>query len=166
MRKYRITASFFGLIRQRLPTTPHSLVLRMLGTSSFTSAATEWGKKNEQIAIDEYVQYQHAAGHNDLFVCSSGFVGCEDYPFLGASPDAAMYDPTFPEPFGLAEVKCPYSVHHLSPTEACSKTTFFCSLSNDNTLTLKKEHITPKFKDKWVSPRGTGVISLCILRRV
>ena len=99
VRKYQITASFFGQIRQRLPTTPpHSLVLRMLGTSSFTSAATEWGKKNEQIAIDEYVQYQHAAGHNDV---------CEDYPFLGASPDAAVYDPTFPEPFGLAEVKCP-----------------------------------------------------------
>ena len=49
VRKYRITASYFGLIYHRLPTTaPHSLVLRMLGTSSFTSAATEWGKKNEK----------------------------------------------------------------------------------------------------------------------
>ena len=33
----------------------------------------------------------------------------EKYPFLGASPDAVVHDPTDTNPFGLAEVKCPYS---------------------------------------------------------
>ena len=37
---------------------------------------------------------QRASGHADLYACKSGFVISEDLPFVGASPDAAVYDPS------------------------------------------------------------------------
>ena len=49
----------------------------------------------------------------------------QEYPFLGASQDAAVYDPSVPDPFRLAEVKCPFSVRDVAPTEACLKENFF-----------------------------------------
>ena len=95
VRRYRITASYFGLTRRWLPTTPPQyLVLQVLGASSFSSQATEWEKKNEPIALQQYVQHQRSKGHDGLYCCSSGLVVSEQYPFLGASPDAAVYDPT------------------------------------------------------------------------
>ncbi|KAJ3604159.1 hypothetical protein NHX12_028900 [Muraenolepis orangiensis] len=40
-------------------------------------------------------------------VLPSGFVVHPDASYLGASPDAKIYDPTANPPIGLAEVKCP-----------------------------------------------------------
>ncbi len=68
----------------------------------------------------------------------------EEHPFLGASPDAAVYDPSHIEPFGLAEVKCPYSCRQITPVEACSRPNFCCTVSmNGNVpgLKLRKEHL-------------------------
>ena len=125
-RRYRLMASYFGAVRQRRPSTPpHSLVLQILGTSTFTSPATEWGKTNEKKALQLYQEKQHESGHKDLYACPSGFVISEEYPFLGASPDAAVYDPSVSDPFGLAEVKCPFSVRDVTPTDACSKLKYF-----------------------------------------
>ncbi|XDV26074.1 hypothetical protein PO909_029872 [Leuciscus waleckii] len=43
----------------------------------------------------------------NVSVAPSGFVVNPNAPYLGASPDAKVYDPTANPPFGLAEVKCP-----------------------------------------------------------
>ena len=58
VRKYRITASFFGEIFSRLPhTAPHHLVLRIIDPKPFSSAATEWVKVHESVALDQYIRY-------------------------------------------------------------------------------------------------------------
>ena len=54
-----------------------------------------------------------------------------------------MYDPSVPDPFGLAEIKCPFSVCNLTPAEACSKPNFFCTLKVNGAthqLELKRNH--------------------------
>lgn len=142
VRRYRLTASYFGLVRNRRPSTsPHSLVMRILNPTSFSSPATDWGKANEKAAIEQYVRIQNETGHADLYACSSGFVISEQYPFLGASPDAAVYDPSVSDPFGVAEVKCPYSYRSVTPVEACSQASFFCTLNISTTqVHLKKDH--------------------------
>ena len=67
IRQYRITASYFGIIFRRKPTTPpQSLVLQILGAKPFTSAATEWGKRNEEVALEQYNKSQHTSGHHGL----------------------------------------------------------------------------------------------------
>ena len=60
-------------------------------------------------------------------LASLAFFISEDHPFLRASPDAVIYDPSDAESFGLGEVKCPYSCRNLLPSEASSQTNF-CSL--------------------------------------
>ncbi len=76
-----------------------------------------------------------------ILACKSGFVIYEEYPFLGASPDAAVYDPSIAKSFRLAEVKCPYSCRNIPPTEACSKPYFFCSVRPDTGKPkVKKSH--------------------------
>ena len=58
--RYRLTAAYFGAIRQRCPTTsPHSLVLNILGMTMFSSLSTEWGKANEKKALQLYQDKQH-----------------------------------------------------------------------------------------------------------
>ena len=45
---------------------------------------------------------------NTVNIYKSGFVINPSVPFLGASPDYKVYDPSDPiSPFGLLEVKCP-----------------------------------------------------------
>ena len=42
-----------------------------------------------------------------------------------------VYDPSeSQQPFGFLEVKCPHTVGHLSPTEACSTPEIFCELDS------------------------------------
>lgn len=143
VRRHRLTASYFGYVKQRKPSTsPHSLVLRILNTSFFYSPATEWGKANEHTAILHYEEKQRADGHRDLYTSPSGFVVCEEYPFLGASPDAVVYDPSDKaNPFGLAEVKCPYSCRFITPEEACSRSSFFCTFDQTTSkVKLARSH--------------------------
>ena len=107
--------------------------------STFSSAAVEWEKTNEQIALQKYQDEQRAKGHTDLYSCPYGFVISEEYPFLSASPDAAVYDPSAQEVFGLAEVKCPYSARHLTSIKGLPKAQRFCTVTNDQ-LHLKTSH--------------------------
>lgn len=143
-RQFRLTASFFGEVRRRLPSTPpESLVLRILGLRKFTAKATEWGMEQEPLALEAYVRHQHASGHDGLFACKSGFLISVTHPYLGASPDACVHDPTFEEIFGLAEIKCPYSQRNNTPEEACSGKDLCCTLEQSSTetrLKLKPSH--------------------------
>ena len=96
---YRITASLFGHVLHHQETTlPDSLVLRIVEQKQFSSAATEWELKHEPVAIQQYIDYQRACSNNHLMVF---FLLSESHPYLGASPDGAVYD--VQEPFGILE---------------------------------------------------------------
>ena len=70
-------------------------------------------------------------------MCPVGFLVCQDHPFLGASPEGTIYDPTHPDPYGFLEVKCSYS-HR--PEEACSDPLFCWELRGDSKVSLKRGH--------------------------
>lgn len=96
---------------------------------NFTTAATKYGSENEEVAVLSYTAYQHCNGHSELVVSASGFHIHPTYSFLGASPDGSVHDPSdLQQPFGFLEVKCPYSVKGLSPSEACATKGFCCEL--------------------------------------
>ena len=143
-RRYRLTASVFGKVYQRLPSTPpDSLVKQILHAQNFSTKATEWGKENELIALKKYVEQKTSSGHAGLIAVKAGFVICEEIPFLGASPDAYVNDPTSVDQFGLAEIKCPYKYRDLSPQDAAMNPDFCCSLDNEGgvrSLQLKRGH--------------------------
>ena len=58
-RRYRLTASLFGeVLRRRPDTAPDSLVLRIIEPKQFTTPATDWGKKQELVALEQYKVHQ------------------------------------------------------------------------------------------------------------
>jgi hypothetical protein len=142
VRKYRITASMFGeVMRLKDSTRPDNLVLRIIQDKHFTSVATEWGRKNESLAIRKYQEHCLSNSHTDLTVCPCGFFVSPKYPFLGATPDGAVYDPSSThEPYGFLEVKCPYSQRDKTPREACSSSDYFCCHVVNGTVSLRKNH--------------------------
>ena len=129
-RRNKITASKFGRVMSlKRETKPDNLVMEILQPKQFSTVATRYGINNESIAIQEYVSFQNTHGHPDLTVSASGFIIDTNHPFLGASPDGTVYDPSdIQEPFGFVEIKCPYTVRNQSPVEACSSSGFFCTI--------------------------------------
>ena len=140
-RRYRLTASIFGEIHSRKhETTPDAFVRRILEQPQFTSPATRWGQDHEKIAIEAYQGYQHSNGHAGLTVCPVGFYISSTHPFLGASPDGGIYDPTDPmNPYGYLEIKCPYVHRDKTPLQACSDKKFCCTEVN-GVVTLRRSH--------------------------
>ena len=133
VRQFRITSSVFGTVFcQKSDTPPDKLVLRILRRDSFTSQPIKWGIANESVAIVAYKKQQQENGHLDLTVCKAGFIVFTRYPYLGATPDGTVYDPSSPtEPYGFLEVKCPYTQRNVTPIEACSSPGFCCNVHND-----------------------------------
>ena len=142
VRRYRITASLFGSVLSCRPDTPpDSLVLRILEPKKFTSTSTKYGIDYEKTDIKLYTDYQQSHGHPGLIVSSCGFVINREFLFLGATPDASVYDPIeLEQPYGYLEVKCPYSVRDLTPVQACSTPNFYCTLDSTGKLKLKESH--------------------------
>ena len=137
-RKYRLTASTFGEIFHFQPdTTPDRIVLRLLKGKQFTCPSVQWGIENEPVAIQAYIKHQQTNGHHGLTVDPVGFLISKDYPFLGASADGTVHDPTSDQQLGFLEVKCPYTHRCLSPYEASQDKSFYCCPSDNKTITLK-----------------------------
>ncbi len=59
--------------------------------------------------------------------------------WLGASPDALVFDPSSVSTDGIAEFKCLYSKADIDPKEACEDKSFYCCLV-DNKLHLNRNH--------------------------
>ena len=144
-RRYRLTASTFGRIFHMLPSTPPDcLVKQLLHPQNFSTKATEWGKHHEAIAFDKYVEHQVRNGHTGLVAAKSGFVVCEEYPYLGASPDGCIHDPGSVDQYGLLEIKCPYKYRDKLPEDAAAQSDFCCSTSKEagvDVLKLKRGHV-------------------------
>ncbi len=141
-RRFRLTASNFGRILSLRPTTkPDALVKTLLHPKNISAPALDWGRRNESTALDEYTKHLKGLGNVDVIVCKAGFVICEEYPIVGASPDAYVYDPTSQgNEYGLGEIKCPYKHRDHSPIDAAKDSDFFCKLSTTCTLELKESH--------------------------
>jgi len=105
----------------------------------FVPKPIQWGRKHEYDACREYTKYMNANGHSGLTAHRCGFFVHSLKGWLGASPDAWIYDPSSTHPDGIAEFKCPYSKADIDPHEACEDQSFYCSLIN-NKLHLKREH--------------------------
>ena len=62
------------------------------------------------------------------------------HPFLGASPDGGVYDPTITrEPYGYLEVKFPYTHRDKTPLQGCSDPKFCCTEINGVHYHLKEK---------------------------
>ena len=97
----RVTSSRFGeVVALRGESSAQALALRIIKGGRQTPEMKR-GLDLEPAVLRQY---------SDMFnvnVYPSGFVVHPEAFYLGASPDARVYDPTATPPFDLAEVKCP-----------------------------------------------------------
>lgn len=76
-------------------------MVSQLKKKTVQTAAMKYGLEHESEAAQSYVNTRFVNVYRTGFVINPG---C---PFLGASPDFLVYDPTRNEVFGLLEIKCP-----------------------------------------------------------
>ena len=95
------------------------------------------GADMEEIAIKEYLQKCKQNNHLIKACVSCGFIVNSQVPWLGASPDCLLYDPTECKPYGIGEVKCPFSKKEMTIDNTCDDPTF---LENKSKPTLKRNH--------------------------
>ena len=144
-RRIRLTASNFGLVMNRRESIfPKSILHKQFNKrlSAKSPAPCAWGKDNEEIAILKYFEKLQGEGKS-IHVCTQcGFLVNLETPWLGASPDCFLFDASESKPYGIGEVKCPFSKMNMSIEEACEDSSFFLTVRDDkyNRPTLKKTH--------------------------
>ncbi|XP_066264451.1 uncharacterized protein [Branchiostoma lanceolatum] len=133
-RKEKLTASNF---KSAITCTvePSNKIKAML-YNSFSTAATEYGNRNEAAAVEEYVnliQEEHPGAH----CVETGLILSLERPWLGASVDGLVRQDG--QTIGGLEVKCPSSKQGMSVQEASQDSKFFLK-QVDSCVTLKKSH--------------------------
>ena len=140
----RITASHFGEVCKRKRPF-NALTRRILYGKSVDTKAMRYGREHESIARMQYIGYLQSYSPSSSVEITGLHISVDD-PWLGASPDALVYDPSVNEPEGLLEIKCPYKARETSLIDICTKKEYqpssFCVTYNKRTdqFSLKKTH--------------------------
>ncbi|XP_078589450.1 uncharacterized protein LOC144869804 [Branchiostoma floridae x Branchiostoma japonicum] len=132
-RREKLTASNFGpAITCRVEP---SKKLNSILYSNFSTAATAFGNKFEEVAVEKYVQTKRLT--DPQTTCKEvGLLVSTERPWLGASLDRVVTNSTGE---GGLEVKCPSSKQDQSMDEAVSDKSF-CLSRVDNKICLKTSH--------------------------
>lgn len=128
-RKLRLTASNFGKVlhRKKEPTEPF---LKSIFEAKDLSnvASIRHGKQNEKVVRSHYARKMQKHLNKNFTVYDTGLVVNPSHPYLGATPDGKVFDPTSASPFGLLEIKCPYTWRNHTVEAACNDVNFPCSM--------------------------------------
>ena len=79
-------------------------------------------------------------GHPKIEVNICGFIVHRVKGWLGASPDAQVYDPDVSLPHGIVEIKFPYSKADVTIEVACHYSLFYCTLDDEKNIQLARNH--------------------------
>ena len=147
-RRKRVTASKVGGIAKMRRTTKRSNKVQEMLYSTFRgNQATQYGTAMEAKTSQQYTVHQKENGHANLQTHKSGLVISVTNPWLAASPDERVHDPsTASSPWGIAEYKNPHSAKNLTLEEACDKVKVkqFClekiEKNSEMSFRLKKRH--------------------------
>ena len=135
-RQKRITASIaHTILRRRGTTDPSRLVQSLVSPQPLHTAAIEYGKCNEGLAIEEYLEGRAGNEKTAPKYTPAGLVVNADEPWFGASPDGVL-----PDEEGIIEVKCPYVCKDKSFEEEALEKTNFCLEKKEGRLLLRRNH--------------------------
>ena len=139
-----MTVSIFGNIIKRKKADVSKLVNRLSTTCDSLShlKAIRFGKENEDVASQLYVQNQNSHGSPGTKVFHGGLVINPHFPWLGASPGRLVYDSNAEPSTGGLEVKCNETAQGMSPLEALN--------SKQTPKEGKKDIVLPK-NERWPS---------------
>ena len=125
-RRKRITASNVHKIVSLKPSTKQAPRVKELLYSTFRgNCATKYSLTNENETRKAYVEKMQAT-HPGLVTHHVGLVISTTHPWIAASPDDLVTDPSAPNPYGVAEYKTPPSAKGLTIAAACDSLSNFC----------------------------------------
>lgn len=125
-RQFRLTASNFGLVVNRKKQPTDTFLRNIFQPRVLANVASiKHGKQNESVARALYA-YEMQKKNRKFTMYEAGLVVNPSLPFLGASPHGKVFDPTEIEPFGLLEIKAPFTWRNSSFLEACQDNNFIC----------------------------------------
>ena len=141
-RRKRITSSSVGEIAKRRKTTKvNSIITKLLYSKFRGNRATDWGLLQEDVSRSEYLKLKQIDSPAGYSVTKSGLVISLEHPWLAASPDGLVYDPSFDPPQGLVELKNPYATKDKTVEEAAAGNKSFClKIDEGGKLYLPKSH--------------------------
>jgi len=109
-RTFRLTASRFGAARSHCQyTKPKQLLKNMLWNDFQGNVATEYGEKNEDVALGIYEKCKEKQG-TPVQIKRPGLIVSLEHPWIGVSVDGLVRDDSENEgrKNGGLEIKCPY----------------------------------------------------------
>ncbi|XP_064475650.1 uncharacterized protein LOC135389544 [Ornithodoros turicata] len=136
-RNRRVTASNFGTILKRTTWTRRGLDNLFRRKDLSRVRAVQYGISNEAAAVQRYRPVMCSVGH-DVALLSCGLFVDPATPWLGATPDRIVFDPTERSPHGVLEVKCPYSLRD-TPGELLKEQRFYMTFNNEHPQ-LRRDH--------------------------
>ena len=134
-----------------------AFIKKKLLSKNIDTKATRYGKMNEAVAIQAYVNYQLKRGIN-VKIDACGLYIHSSESWLAASPDAIVTDFfSGGQDRGCLEVKCPLTCEKMTFHNACRAVP---SLKMVHKCFCRKSmHIFTKCKPKCMLPIFTGVTS-------
>ena len=129
-----------------------------------TISALEWGRNHEEAARTAYISVKAKETPLPYHVLRTGIHISSKLPWLAASPDSLVEDPTETSgrQHGILEIKCPYSARTVTPETACEQLNRFCCSLVDGRVTLKKHIcIITRYKDRWRFQTSHGLTFVC-----
>ena len=143
-RRFRLTASNFGLVLNRKRQPSNAFLRNLFEPKDLSNVSSiRHGKTNESTARSLYAQTMQKETRK-FTVYEAGLVVNPSHPFLGASPDGKVFDPSERNPFGLIEIKVPFRWRSNTFAEACQDHDFMCEMVEQKSTI--RQAITPRFK--------------------
>ncbi|XP_075744414.1 uncharacterized protein LOC119159810 [Rhipicephalus microplus] len=138
-RKYWLKFSNFGSVLMRSHWSNKGLGHLTSAKDLSRVPAVRYGIANEARALQRYQNVFRHTGR-DVELQSVGLFVDPEQPWLGASPDAIVYDPVEDPPWGCVEIKCLYSLKDADEGELLSCQDICVSFDSWNNPALKQTH--------------------------
>ena len=137
--QFRLTASNFGKVYSRIQRPSESMLKSIFCPKDLSNVrAISHGKGKEKVARTIYARkmQQQVPG---FAIFDAGITVHPKFPYLGATPDGKVFDPSSSSKFGLLEIKCPYSKRGDTLDQASSDPDFYIEKVGADFF-LKKTH--------------------------
>ena len=142
LRSVRLTASSFATVVKRRSKYEKLVESILYKPPRNTISALEWGRNHEETARTAYISAKTKGIAVPYQVLCTGIHISSEHPWLAASPDGLVKDPTETRDrqHGILEIKCPYSARTMTPETACEELNRFCCSLVAGQVTLKRKH--------------------------
>ena len=117
-RSKRLTASNFGKVVERKRPPTESFVRDIFVPKDLSKVSSIRHGRQQELIVRSLYSRKMQKTCKQFIVFDACLVVNPSFPYLGASPDGKVYDPTEKDPFGLLEIKNPYTWRNHTMEEA------------------------------------------------